>query len=249
MAALPFVGGCAELPLAAQQEIAAAQQAYSRRDLSLARSKLDGVLQTYRDYPGTAEAHYLRAKILAESSDRRGALRDALRCIELSKDDDLTAKAHAMAGSLEFELGNRAAASPHFAKALRRLPEKPPTDLIRYRYAICLQQEGAWHDAKKQFALVLQRYPGGDLAEHARRMSEWPGNYHAIQCGAFRDRKAADLLAGTLNSAGQKARVEPMQRSGETLYMVYVGYFPTYGEAEAALGSVKRRVSGAVIVP
>lgn len=247
--AVPLVAGCTELPLTAKQDVDRARDAYLKRDYQTARTTLDGVLGSYGHYTGAAEAYFLRSKILAETSNRAAALRDARRCIELSRDKSLTARAHASAGALEFEAGNKAAALDHYAEALKGLPERPPADVIRFRYATCLMHVGRWKDARRELATVLQRYPSGDIAEHARRLQAWPGDYFVIQCGAFRDRASATKQVNQLQRAGVSARVESMSRQGQALQTVVVGEYSTYSAAKAALPPVKSRVSGAVIAP
>lgn len=246
---LPFVAGCTELPLHARQQVTDAQEDYVNRKLPAARTKLDSVLNTFGSYTGAAEAYYLRAKINAESSNKAAALRDAQRCIQLSQDRTLKSKAQAMAGTLQFETGAQAAALPNFEAALVHLPERPPADLIRYRYGICLQHEGRWSEAREQFSTLVQRYPSGDLAERARRMLDWPDNHFSIQCGAYLDRSSADSQLKKLQRAGLSPRIEPRTRSGKTLQTVLVGQYQTYSAAQAALPSVKKQVSGAVIAP
>ncbi len=237
------------MPPHAQKQVSAAREDYTKRNLSGARTKLDDVLGSYGSYTGAAEAFYLRAKIHAETSDKVGALRDARRCIDLSTDKMLTAKAQAIAGAVELETGNKAAAIRYFADALKHLPEKPPTDLVRYRYAICLQHEGRWGEARRELATLLQRHPSSDLAEHARRMLEWPGDYFTIQCGAYQEPSSAQDFANKLHRAGLSARVEIRPRSGQRLHTVFVGQYPTYNAAQSAMASVKRHASGAVIAP
>ncbi len=246
---VPFVVGCTELPPHVRQEVDKAREQYQQKDYSAAKTTLDGVLASYSHFKGSAEAYYLRAKILAETSNKSAALKDAERCIELAYERQLTAKACATAGSLEFEAGSDKLAMAHYAQALSDLPEKPPTDLIRYRYAVCLQRQGKWTEARREFATVVQRYPGGDLAKHAQRMFEWPVDYFAIQCGAFQDRRAATELTTRLNRSGLSACVEARSRMGKPLHMVFVGQFTTHAEAERQLQSVRNHVSSAVIAP
>lgn len=244
-----LAGGCTELPGPAKAQVAEARDDYLKRDLSAARTKLDDVLSHYSMFAGAAEAYYLRAKINAESSDKSAAVRDVKQCIQLAQDKELKAKANAMAGTLAFETGDDNAAAGYFADAVKHLPEKPPADLVRFRYGLCLQRLGRWDDARTQFGVLVQRYPSSDLAEHARRMYEWRGDYYSIQCGAFQDGRAASQLASKLKNAGLAARVEPRGRLGQTLHYVMVGQYPTYVLAEQALGSARRHVSGAVIAP
>lgn len=247
--AIPFVAGCVELPLPAKQELSKAGEDYRRKDYHGAQAKLDGILATYHSYTGAADAYYLRALCQVSLSNKAAALSDVERCIALSQDKKLTAEAHAMAGALKFESGKDAEALDHFAQALKDLPEKPPADLVRFRYAICLQHQGRWSDARREFGRLLQRYPGGDLSESARRMSEWKGDYFAIQCGAYQDSSSAAKQMQKLKKTGLAARVDAQSRSGKTLYVVYVGQYPNYDAAQEALRTIRGKVSGALIAP
>ena len=115
--------------------------------------------------------------------------------------------------------------------------------------AVQLASEGRWREARLQFAAVYQRYPSSDLAPKAREMYQWPDQAFAIQCGAFRDRSGAQKLANKLKRSGLDARVETRPRSGEVLYVVYVGRYPQYRGAQEALRAIRRYVSDALIVP
>jgi tetratricopeptide (TPR) repeat protein len=229
--------------------VEAAREDYDRSDFSAARGKLDGVLSTYPNWIGSAEPYYLRALCRVHLSDKAGALTDAEKAVELSRDETLTTNARAMAGTLAFETGDEAAARAHFAEAIQSLPERAETALVRYRYGLCLQHAGEWKEARAQFAIVVQRHPSGDLAEHARRMVEWPADHFSIQCGAFQQRSGASQLSAKIARSGLPARVESRSRLGKQLHVVLVGQYSNYAEAEAALPSVKRHVPGAVIAP
>mgnify|MGYP003693638779 CR=1 FL=1 len=84
----------------------------------------------------------------------------------------MTAEAHAMAGTLNFEASNETDAIDHFAQAAKDL-RKAPADLVRYRYAVCLQRQGRWSEARREFGTLVQRYPSGDIGENARH--RWSG--------------------------------------------------------------------------
>jgi TolA-binding protein len=244
-----FLTGCAELPASAKQQKLDAEVAYRNADYRGAVGTLDTFLARYPNHREAAEAYYLRALCHAKQSNKCRAASDAQQCIRVSAQSDLTAKAHAMAGALLYESGKESAALSHFAKALRSLPEEPPTDLVRYRYALCLQHEGHWKEARLEFAAVFQRYPSSTLAAHAKRMYDWPHDYFSIQCGAFREKSGAKKLLRKINSAGLKGRIESRLRSGEVLQMVYVGKYPRHDRAQDALSAVRRQVPGSLIVP
>jgi tetratricopeptide (TPR) repeat protein len=247
--ALPLAAGCAELPYSAKQELSKAGDDYRRQDYRAAQTKLDGIITTYKAYTGAADAYYLRALCEVGLGNKAAALKDAEQCIALSKDKMLTAEAHAMAGTLNFEAGNDVDAIDHFAKALNDLPEKPPADLIRYRYAVCLQRQGRWSDARREFGILIQRYPSGDIGENARRMVEWKGDYFTIQCGLNKEPASAAKQVQTLRKSGQVARVEAQTRLGKTVYVVCIGEYPTYAAAQDALRAIRAKVSNAVIAP
>lgn len=247
--ASPWLTGCVTLPPAAKQQISEAEGAYRQGNYPAAIDTLNIVLGQYPDCPESSEAYYLRALCHARQSNKSKAVEDAQRSIRLCKDDDLKAKAHATVATLLWESGKTAAAIHHYSEALKGLPETPPTDLVRFRYGLCLQREGQWGQARGEFTTISQKYPGSELAEHARRMSEWPVDGFKIQCGAFRDKAEAARLAEKLGRAGLSTKVESQLRSGETLQMVYVGQYSRYEQAQQALRAVRRHVSDSMIVP
>ena len=244
-----IVSGCAELPAPAVKEFHDAEADYRAQRYAPAVSRLDKILSDYPDHKGCEEAYYLRALCRVGQSDKAGALADALACIKYSKQPLLTAKAHVTAGAVLFETGKFSEALPHLAAALRDLPERPPADLVRYQYGLCLQREGRWREAKTEFGAVLQKYPQSSVAEYARRYRDWPHEFFSIQCGAFRDQASAAKLQDTLRKSGLPARVESRPLGGETQYVVYVGQYASYEQARGAVAGVQRKASGAVVVP
>jgi tetratricopeptide (TPR) repeat protein len=241
--------GCAELPDAAKQQKVEAEAAYRNQNYSAATNTLNALLDKYPDHPESAEAYYLRAMCYARQSNRLKALEDAQRAVRLSKQPELTAKAQVVVATMLYESGKTAAAIPHYVEALKALPEAPPADLVRYDYAVCLQREGQWGQAKSEFGVVAQCYPGSGLAENARRIAEWPDNFFSIQCGAFREKGEATKLVDKLRKAGLSPRMESRSRSGQSLFMVYVGQYPRYDQAQGALRAAQRQVSEASIAP
>ncbi len=241
--------GCAELPASARQTLTDARQDYASHDYRSARVKLDGIIAAYPSRPETANAFYLRALCRVGQSNKAAAGEDIQRCISVSSDRKLTAKAHAMAAALLFEAGNTDAATSHYEQALKALPDEPNNDLVHYRYGLCLQRRGSWKNAKVQFATVFQRYPDGPLADHAKRLFDWPHPYFSIQCDSFRDRRKANARAHALNQVGLRARVEARPLAGETLYAVLVGQYRTYDEAQSGLLRVTRHADGAFVIP
>lgn len=241
--------GCVELPPHAKTQMVQAEKEFRSGQYDSAKSKLDEVIQAYPSVLETSEAYYLRAQCLANRGNRGAAQSDIERCLALSKNSDLTARAHATAGELAFEAGDAKKSSEHFRQALRNLPERPPYDLARFRYGVCLAQMGEWKNARDQWDAVVRGYPGSSITVQAQRMLAWPGDFFSIQCGAYRDAAAASKQAQKMRSAGHSARTEKRQRDGETLHMVYVGQYLRLNQAQEALGRVRQHAPGAVIVP
>lgn len=244
-----FVSGCTELPGSAVKELDDAAAEYRAQRYDAALSRLDKILHDYPEQKGCEEAYYLRALCRVGQSNKTGAMSDALACIKYSQQQILTAKAHALAGALLYETGRTSDALPHLAAALRARPDAPAADLVRYQYALCLQRQGRWREAKAEFTAVSGRYPQSTVAEFSRRARDWPHEFFSIQCGAHRDQAAAAKLKETLTKAGLSARIETRQVSGEQLYLVYVGQYAGYEQAQAAVAGVQRKVSGAMVVP
>jgi len=247
--AIWLASGCGEHPPAARERLTSAYDQYQRKDYRASVGELDAFLREHGERPEAAEAYYLRSLCLARLSDKSKATTDALQCIKYAADEHLRAKAHVNAGTLLMETGNSADAVPHYAAALRRLPEAAPTDVVRYQYAVCLLREGRWNEGRKECGLVVQRYPRSGVAEAARKLRDWPESHFAIQCGAYRDEASARAHRDELARAGLRARLLPRIRSGEQVFAVVVGTYPRYEQAKAALPSVKRKVPGATIVP
>lgn len=241
--------GCVELPPDGKVKLANAEKDYRANDIRGATKTLDEIINAYPDYNESALAYYLRA-LCHERSDRVvDAGRDVQKCIALSTDRVLTAKARAMAGAFYFDSGNVTAALEQYAKAVKALPEKPPADMVRYRYGVCLQRHGEWKNAKEQFQIVAQKFPTSQAAPWARRMLEWDHEFFSVQCGVFSDRGAANALASRLSAARLNGWVDRQAREGTTYSVVLSGRHKTYEQARGALAAVQRIVRDATVAP
>lgn len=243
------LAGCTELPTSAWKQLNAAEVDYRSKNYRDASRKLDKLLDKYPRHADCAQAYYLRSLCSIAASNKVGAESDARRCLKFSKDPLLMGKAHATLATLLFEANRTREALPHFAKALQRMAEESPKDVFRYRHGLCLQREGRWKEARLEFAAVFQRFPSSSAAQHAKRFYDWSHQFYSIQCGAFREKKAAADLNVKLRRTGLKARVENRPRRGESLHTVFVGKYARFGQARDALPAVQRRVSDAFVVP
>lgn len=230
-------------------QVIEAESDYRNQRYREAETRLNRFLRSYPDSPDSAEAYGLRALCNVELSNKQQAEADARRCIELSRYDDLTANAHATIATLLYESDRYREALMYFERALRRLSDKPPADLLRYRYALSLQRDARWGEARREFASVIRRYAGSVVAQHAQRMLDWPHDYYAIQCGAFRDQASASTFVSQLKRSGLSGSVEAQSRNGEPLFTAYVGQYRRYVDALDALKPVRRQVKDALVAP
>lgn len=241
--------GCTQLPLHARQQLIDADRAYRTNDTAGAIAKLDGVLRDYPNTPESAEAYYIRALCHAKAGRTAEARSDLERCLGLSAREDLSARAAATLGGLEYDAGDYEAAIGTFERALPHLPAAPPTDLVMHRHGIALQRLGRWKDARAIFASLLESYPSSEVAEDARRRFSWKQQYFSVQCGAFERAASADELIRKLSGTLADAWKEPEARHGRPLYVVYAGQYPRYADAQNGLRQVRKIVPGAFIVP
>ena len=250
MAFMCFHGaGCNQPTPGDLKQVMNAQVDYRNQRYREANDKLSSFLRKFPDHSDSAEAYCLRSLCNVELNNKQRAEADAQTCVRLARNADVRANAHATLASLLYESGRTDQALGHYAEALKVLPDKPPADLVRYRYGICLQRAGRWEDARREFASVYQRYPDSDLAAHARRMRDWPIDAFSIQAGAFRESSSASELNHRLKRSALPARVDRIARSGEFLYTVYVGKYAQYRDAANALPAVRRIVPDAFVMP
>jgi tetratricopeptide (TPR) repeat protein len=241
--------GCTQFPEQARRSIVEGTRAYEGRQYAAAAAALDAVI---RDHPAareSAEAYYVRALCRIRQGRPADARSDLDRCLDLSIRPDLTARAWATRGAVEYDAGAWDRAAEMFEKALRDLPEQPPTDQVRYRCGTALQRLGRWDDARAMYAALLHHYPDSPHASEARRRFSWNRAYFAIQCGAFANESQADALLGKIRSVLPDTRRESEARMNRPMFLVYAGRYPTYVEAERGLPQVRKHVPGAFIVP
>lgn len=247
--ALCLIAGCGEPTPDDIKQVSDAEKAYRNGQHRDAVKRLDKYLAAFPEHPSSAEPYYLRAMCNTHLSNKVQAESDARHCIRLTKSRDLSAKAHATLATLLYEANRTAEAIPAFQNALAGLPDRSPKDLLTYRFGLCLQREGRWVEARKAFSDVYSKYPGTETSQNARRMHDWKHDFYAIQCGAYRDRGSADDAAKKLKAKGAASWVDTRPRTGETIYTVLVGRYPTYKQARDGLRQVQRHQRDAIIVP
>jgi tetratricopeptide (TPR) repeat protein len=246
---IALMSGCVALPETARNEIVQADRDYAAGDYRSARGRLDRVIDDYPRRAETAEAYYIRGLCHARLERRSDAVVDMTRCIELSRRNDLSARARTTLGGIAFDLGRYDEAKRHFAQAVDELPPEPPADEAYYEYGVALQREGDWEEAAIQFSRLLHHFPSSRHADDARRRFNWRNPFFSIQCGVFGEDSSADELVRNLANHRLTARVEKEARGGRTFSVVYLGRYRTHALAQSALATVRRHISDALVVP
>jgi len=153
-------------------------------------------------------------------------------------------------GTLLFEDRQWDQAARNLEAAAQRMPEAPPKDAVVYRLGLCRERTGRWKAACDSFRYITRHFDGGHYLEAARRREQLKADHFAVQCGAFRQKSNAETLRGNLARKGLDAYLCEERRGRPALYVVLVGRYPGYEEAQRQLAMVREQfVSDAVLWP
>lgn len=199
--------------------------------------------------PGAAEAYYVRGCARMRRGERLQAATDFERAIAVSRRAELTAKAKASLGCVAVENGEYERAVDYFADSVNRLPQRPPLDEIMLRYAVALLRTGEWGQARMVLGRTISGFRGRSTESEARRLFGWPNDYFSIQCGVFHRRSNAESLKNELRQSGWPAEVHTDIVGGRGVYYVWLGQYPTYAQAAAALPKIRVIEREAFVVP
>ena len=244
-----FLPGCTQLPPEAKQQLETARDQYQSAHYSDAVATAGKFLALHASHPVAAEAYYIRGQSYLKLGQTKQARADLQQALDSSKRPDLTARLHATLGSLDYADDNLMAAADHYRQAVPALPNVPPKDLVLFRLGLCLQRQGEWPEARKHFAQLISDYPASRVAESAKPRFNWPHDFFTIQVGAFSKPELAQRQLTVLRQAGLPAQQRLDTRSGRPLYVVQVGQYQTYADAQTNLPKVQTAAGEAIIVP
>lgn len=246
-ASLP--AGCAHLPPEARQRLRQAQADYQTGRYDHALAACDEVIRAHPANPATAEAYYLRAQCYLRTDRPDAARPDLERAIQLSRREDLTARAQLALAGIHMDAGDLETACALCQRALPALGTTPGTDEWLYRCAQAMIRSGRWKPGRALLARLFTTFRGGPFEEQARRLFAWPRDAFAIQCGSFTDPRNADRLLARLRDHRLEAYREIDEVNGQPRHTVRVGRYPRYDDARRDLPAVRRLVPDAFIVP
>lgn len=243
------VGGCAGLTPQQQAWLASGEQAYQQRHFDRAITTLSQFIASAAGRPEVARALYVRALARARTGQRVEARQDLLRCVQTATDPDLRWRAYSVLGTLDYEDGRWDSAARAYAGAAETAPPRPPTDLILFRFGVCLERSGRWAAAREPFRRIVTEFPRSSAARDAQRRLQINADHFAVQCGVFGELRNAQSRAIELERQGISAYVRREPRNGVFKHVVLVGHFSTYEQAKHELARVKAYVPDAVLWP
>jgi len=244
--------GCTHLGPAERQVLIQASELYGRNETCAAISRLDRLIGGFGDAVEIAEAYYLRGLCRARRGELGPAGADFEEAIDKnkSKRDDLAARCWASLGALAYRRGNWDEAAVRYEKAVRHLPDQPPTDEVLYYAGVAMQRAGWWEEAAEQFGRILNKHRHRPIAAEARRLAAWQHDYFAVQLGAFQDAKQAEQAERSFRATSLDAvRLENHPRGGYAMWVVLAGRYPTYADASVGLRRARAVQSDAFIIP
>ncbi len=246
---LLIVIGCTSLPEAEKQALQRTAGLYQRGEFRAAATELDRLIKDYDQAVEISEAYYLRGLCRLMSKSPREAEQDFERAIQKSQRTDLTARCRASLAAIAYQAGNWARAGELYVQALPDLPDQPPKDKMLYCAGVALQRNGQWREAVFQFGQILRKFRDSPMAADARRLASWRHDYYAIQLAAYSSADRAESKVQELRAKGFNAVQEFLPRNNQSLWVVMVGRYPSYGEAVQGLNRVKRSYPDAFIIP
>jgi TolA-binding protein len=234
------LAGCGEkVSPRAQQELDASTAAYEAGNYAAVIQHANAVLAETDSGEAAWEAHYLRGMARYHQDDLAGARSDLAVAVDKTGQTSLAVKAADALGEIAYRQDDLPAAVTQFQTVIDRGEEKqPPVDHAHYRLGCIYQRQSRGADADLHFQRLGYHFPDGKLAKLAAERSgarNW-----TIQAGSFTERENAMSAMKLFPITGPRPFVEQALRDGERQYLLMIGKWNDYTQAEAALPSVRQ---------
>ncbi len=233
--------GCqSQLTPQAKQLLESGTEAYVRGDRKTAVRQMDAFLQQAGRSHRAAEAFYIRGLAKYDLKDYAGAKSDLSEAVDRASSRPLRAKAALSLGDLAYETGDVKLAESMYRTAIDNLedPKLSPADHAHYRLGCALQRQGRWRQADVHFSRVIYHFRGTELARRSRKRLH--AKAWTIQAGAYADYDNASAAANRLRTARPETRIASAVPSGRLRYVIEIGRYSTFEQAQAVLPEVKR---------
>jgi TolA-binding protein len=254
--AAAMAAGCGLSPRA-QKQLTDGSQKYQAGDSAGAIAEMNAFIQENPHANQIDQAHYIRGLARHNLKQYQAAKSDFLQTIAETRSRELQAKASLAQGDLSYETGDMTLAENMYRHATENLPAgstgspQAASDLpahAHYRLGCVLQRLGQWREADMQFHKVIDAYPGSEPARRSARMIN--SNAWTVQAGSYTKMASAKEGARRLSGKGfPGAQSVAVLVDGATWYVVQIGRYERYEDAQAILPRVRKAQSDAFIAP
>ena len=243
--------GCnGRLSQEAERLLDAGKLAYQSGDDGGAVRTMDLFLKDNAGSRRAEEAYYYRGLAKYRMRNLGAARADFQEALDRARSDAVKAAAMIALGDLAYDTNDLAVAEKMYADVLKRMEaekisDKAPADHVYYRLGCTLQRQGRWYEADSHFDRVMYLFAGTELARRSElhvRCTAW-----TIQAAAFTDKSGADATAAALRSRDFPVETQPALRDGKLVFLVCVGRYATFAQAEPNLPRVRRHYGDAFI--
>lgn len=248
--ALFTIAGCAEsVPRERLLLLEQGRGEYEAKRYTSAISKLTQIIEAGGDLPETTEALYLRGMSHALSGQRGRGYADLEAASRSGASREAAWRANVVLGTLRFEDSNWAGAAENLRLAAANMPASPPRDTVIWRLGLCYERLGRWSEARGSLTELVSKYPTSSYSEAANRRLRLGAEHFSVQCGAFTQPENAANLRLQLQRKNLSAFTNREQGPNGTRYVVLVGKYATYAEAQRNLQAIRAHASDAILWP
>jgi outer membrane protein assembly factor BamD (BamD/ComL family) len=243
--------GCAagcngQLSPEAQKLLAAGKLAYKNGDDVNAVRNMELFLKDNVRSKQADEAFYCRGLAKYRMGNLAGAKADLQEALDRAGSKPVKIASILALGDLAYDTNDTTVSEKMYQDVLKEIDrDKKPADQASYRLGCTLQRQGRWTEADSYFDRVMFLFDGTELARRSAqhvRCRAW-----TIQAGAYGEASRADAVVGDLTSKKLPAERRMYLRDGKPIFLVSVGRYPTFKQAEADLPKVKHYYADAFI--
>lgn len=254
-----WAGGCGQTSAQGARLLDRAYASYQNQDDPAVIRDTNAFMESDRRSSRIDEAFYLRGLSRQRSKDIAGAKADLAEAATRSK--WLRAQAHLALGDLAWDSDNISEAESMFAMSLAEMasPQNAKSAAnqdrsladrahAEYRLGCIYQRQGRWLEADEKFDRVIHEAGDSGLAKQAGLRVH--GRAWTVRaCTLSRSDGASGAIARLKAQGLRDVYVQPTQINGTLKYVVQVGRYSTYEQANAILHKVREIYGDANLFP
>jgi tetratricopeptide (TPR) repeat protein len=254
-----WAGGCGQTSTQGVKLLDQAYAAYQNQDDPTVIRAANEFMQSDGRSTRADEALYLRGLARYRSKDVAGAKSDLTEAAARTK--WLKAQAHLALGDLAWDSDDMNEAEAMFTKSLAEMETTGDTrpapnqdksladrSHAQYRLGCVFQRQGKWLEADEKFDRVIYEDKDSRLARQAALRTHCRA-WTVRACTLSRSDGAPNAIARLKANGIPDAYVQPTQIDSTLKYVVQVGKYPTYDQANAILHKVREIYGDAYLSP